>query len=503
MKKYILILFSLASLFSACNLDIKPESDLTFNGFWESEEAARAAHIGIYARYRNYASTFWSMGEVRSDLWGGATVETPSNIELINNNISKTQVYFSNWANFYGLMHNINDFLKNVPEITFKNEADKNHMLAQVYGIRAQIYYTMLRAWGDVPLVTEPLVEVNLEMLKKPRSPKEEVMTQVKSDIARSLELFGNDNRRWLNKNIYWSKSATLALKGDAYLWSGKVLGGGQNDFTEAKNALTAITGYQLLSYDKLWGEANENNSEFIFAFDYQQDQAGNFYADFTGRIVDMNPFFNEMGVSARESSLLGDGTGVVLGGASRYGPSDKVLLALDDPNDQRYNTFIRLYSDNAGHYPYTPDNPTYKTSVLKKFLGRIYDDGQRKNYNNIPLYRYADVVLMLAEAKNNLGEDPSSEVNAVRQRAYGVNYPDYAFVNGSQAANRKAILDERMKEFIGEGKRWWDLVRAGEGIVFEEIESLDASEAYKIYYSISESMLANDDQLTQTEGYN
>jgi hypothetical protein len=93
--------------------------------------------------------------------------------------------------------------------------------------------------------------------------------------------------------------------------------------------------------------------------------------------------------------------------------------------------------------------------------------------------------------------------MNAVRQRAYGEHFPDYAFVNGSQAANRKAILDERMKEFIGEGKRWWDLVRAGEGIVFEEIATLDASEAYKIYYSISEGMLANDDQLTQTEGYN
>jgi len=140
---------------------------------------------------------------------------------------------------------------------------------------------------------------------------------------------------------------------------------------------------------------------------------------------------------------------------------------------------------------------------VLKKFLGRIYDDGQRKNFNNIPLYRYADVVLMLAEAKNNLGEDPSAEVNAVRQRAYGVNYPEYVFVSGNQEANRKAILNERMKEFIGEGKRWWDLVRAGEGILFEEIATLDTSEAYKIYYSISESMLANDDQLTQTEGYN
>ena len=203
MKKYIISLLSLVLLFGACDLDIQPQSDLTFKGFWDTEEAARAAHLGIYGRYRNYAGTFWTMGEVRSDIWGGLTIEEPSNIELINNNISTSQVYFSNWANFYGLMHNINDFLKNAPNVTFRNESDKNHMLAQVYGIRAQIYYTMLRAYGDVPITTEPLVEIDLEKLKKPRSSKEDVMKQVKSDIAKSLELFGSENRLWLNKNIY------------------------------------------------------------------------------------------------------------------------------------------------------------------------------------------------------------------------------------------------------------------------------------------------------------
>lgn len=502
MKKYIISLLSLVLIFSACDLDIQPESDLTFNGFWETEEAARAAHVGIAARHRDYANTFFTMGEIRSDIWGGLTIEDPYSMELINNDISVSKVYYSNWANFYGFMHNINDFLTNVPNVPFKSEEDKNHILAQVYGIRAQVYYTMLKAWGDVPITTEPLVEVDLETLKKPRSPKEEVMQQVKSDIAKSLELFGNSNRKWLGKNIYWSKAATLALKGDAYLWSGKVLGGGQPDFTEAKNALASITGFELVPYNKLWGEDNEENNEFIFAFDYQQDQAGNYYASFTGRIVDFNPLFDAEGVSAKDQSVLGDGVSVVAGGANRYGPSEKTLLMLDDKNDNRYNTFIRLYTNDEGHYPYEPSDDTYEASVLKKFLGSIYDDGQRQNYNNVPLYRYADVVLMLAEAKNNLNEDPSAEINAIRQRAYGDNFEDYRFVNGDQASNRKAILDERFKEFVGEGKRWWDLVRAGDGIVFQELESLNASEAYKIYYSISQEMLANDDQLTQTAGY-
>src|SRR5690606_23336173 len=111
----------------------------------------KAAHTGIYASYRNYAYTLWQMGELRSDIWGGNTIESPNGIDLIENNISSSIVHFGNWANFYGLLHYINDFIQNAPNVPFKSESDKNHMLGQAYGIRAQVYYTMVRAWGDVP----------------------------------------------------------------------------------------------------------------------------------------------------------------------------------------------------------------------------------------------------------------------------------------------------------------------------------------------------------------
>jgi len=492
MKKYIILFIAIAFL-GSCDLDMQPESELTYNGFWDTEEAARAAHTGIYANFRNYQSTLWQMGELRSDIWGGNTIESPSGIDLIDNNISSSVVHFSNWANFYGLLHYINDFIINAPEVPFASEDDKNQMLGQVYGIRAQIYYTMVKAWGDVPISTEPLLEVNLEELKKPRSPKSEVLKLIKGDIEKSLEYFGNDNSLWQGKNIYWSKAATLALKGDVYLWSGKVLGGGNSDFTEAKTALGQINGFELVDFDKLWGQGNENNNEFIFAFDYQQDQAGNSSGSFTGRAVDFASLFDDEGNSMAD---------FVVNGASRFGPSDKVLLKLDDLNDLRRSNFIRLYDNGDGHIPYQEGSGNYKGAVLTKFLGIVGDDGLRKNYNNIPLYRYADVLLMLAEAKNHLNEDPSAEINAVRARAYGENFAGNEFTKGSKTENTNAILNERLKEFVGEGKRWWDLVRAGDGIVFEEVASLNVNEAYKIYYSISQDMLANDSELVQTEGY-
>ena len=113
-------------------------------------------------------------------------------------------------------------------------------------------------------------------------------------------------------------------------------------------------------------------------------------------------------------------------------------------------------------------------------------------------------MVLLLAEAKNHLGEDPSVEINKVRERAYGgaYNAVTHGYTNAGKSENAKAILDERLKEFIGEGKRWWDLVRAGDNHLFDEVPTMNVSQAYKIYYSISESMIANDPELKQTPGY-
>ncbi|MBS9768919.1 MAG: RagB/SusD family nutrient uptake outer membrane protein [Flavobacteriaceae bacterium] len=492
MKKYIIILITLIAV-TACDLDLKPESSLSYNGFWESEEAVYAAHTGIYAKYRDYNGTLWQMGELRSDNWGGQTLESPSGTNLIDNDISATKVPFGNWAGFYGFIHYLNDFIKNAPNVEFKNQNVKNHLLGQVHGIRAQIYYTMLKAWGDVPISKEPLTKVDLETLKKGRSPKAEVLAFVKEDIAKSLKYFGGDNSLYNGKNVYWSKAATLALKGDVYLWSGSVLGGGNSDFQEAKKALSQVSGFSLVPYNKLWGQANEGNDEFIFAFDYAQDQAGNFYGNFTARAVDIVNLFDAEGKSVKD---------FVLNGGSRYAPSDKLSVLLSDVKDARNKTFLQLYDDEGNHIPFVAGNEHYKTSVLLKFLG-VVDAGSRKNYNNVPLYRYADVVLMLAEAKNNLGEDPSNEINKIRKRAYGSNFDaSVTYTNGSKSANTMAILTERQKEFVAEGKRWWDLVRAGGDYVFDEIETLDKADAYKIYYPISEGMLANDDQLKQTEGY-
>ena len=481
-------------------LELTSPSELTTAGFWDTEEGVRTAHTGLYANLRSSADNLWLLGEIRSDIWGGRTFESPNNESLIRSDITVATAPFGGWAGLYTRIHRINDFLANAPDVSFVNEEDKNHLLAQAYGLRAFYYYTLLKTWGGVPIILEPITDVDPASLSKARATQAEVMTQIKADIETSLSTFGSSNNFWEGNRNFWSKAATLALKGDVYIWSGNLMGGGASDFEAAKTALqqVASSGVALEpNISDLWGVGNEGNSEFIFAIQYKQDEASNFYNSLTGRSTEINPTFNDKGNS------MGD---FVIAGANRYGQSEKTILLLDDNDDSRKDaTFIRLYVDDNGGLGYTNYNESaYFGSVFNKFLGQVIGS-ERIFENDVPVYRYADVILLLAEAKNLLGEDPSGEINQIRQRAYGDNYAPllHAYTNGSPTENANAILDERYKEFIGEGKRWWDLRRAGNSFVLDNISFLNPGDEYKLVLPITTDMIGRNPLLEQTPGYN
>ena len=81
MKRNILLGLSLL-LLGACQLETPPESDLTYTGFWNKEEAAKSVHSGVYSSFRAYGYTMWLMGELRSDIWGGKGIENAHNQDL-------------------------------------------------------------------------------------------------------------------------------------------------------------------------------------------------------------------------------------------------------------------------------------------------------------------------------------------------------------------------------------------------------------------------------------
>lgn len=490
---------------SACNLDFEPKSDVTGSGFWEKEEAVRSGYTGVMEAFRDKAEKFFELGELRSDAWGGKTMESLWNIDLMSNDYTATKTFYENWADFYGLIHYMNDFLANSDKATFVNESDRSNLRAQVHGMRAFVYYTMLKTWGDVILTAEPLASDKvsaLQSLRRKRSSKEEVMKFILDDIAKSLEYYSQPgvNALWRGSSVYWSKAATLTLQGDVLLWKGQVLGGGEADFRAAKEALNMVaTGqagktFQLVPYENLWGAAHDNNAEFVFALDYAKDQDTHFYPkSFAARSVDLKGKFSQSGESLE---ALG------FSGGNHQGPSDRTLNLLYSSEDKRQATFALVFDTKDAQDLKTltnENNEHYKGAILRKFWGKVDADGTRLRDENIPIYRYADVLLLLAEAKNQLGEDPSAEINQVRTRA-GVNT---MYTNGTKLDNKRAILDERFKEFVGEGKRWWDLVRAGDGLLFEYVNKIPASEPFRIYLPITKKMIdADPEYIKQTEGY-
>ena len=123
MKRNILLGLSLL-LLGACELETPPESDLTYTGFWNKEEAAKSVHSGVYSRFRAYGYTMWLMGELRSDIWGGKGIENAHNQDLFTNDINITKVAFNSWGGWYTMLHYINDFIKNAPQTSFSNEND-------------------------------------------------------------------------------------------------------------------------------------------------------------------------------------------------------------------------------------------------------------------------------------------------------------------------------------------------------------------------------------------
>jgi hypothetical protein len=163
-------------------------------------------------------------------------------------------------------------------------------------------------------------------------------------------------------------------------------------------------------------------------------------------------------------------------------------------PADQRVNNSFRVMYSNAAPF-------AVRGVLLTKYIGTTAGTAQVYN-NDYPVYRFADVLLLLAEAKAKLGEDPSSEINAIRQRAYGAGFTPH--VNGNVQANMNAILNEYLREFIGEGKRWWALRRAGDSYVYANVSPtyLSPTTQAKFLLPLSLTMLNNDPLLKQTPGY-
>lgn len=523
MKKiiYSIVASLLFGLGSCDSLDLSPIDYAATGNYWKNASEVETYMNGLHSQLRSDYFSPIILGELRGGamMSGTSSINTSLNYSSVIDNalrISSTGV--NNWNGYYSNILQLNHFIDKVTnECKFLTGEERNLFLAQAYGIRAYYYFMLYRTYGAVPLEKDvKLMEgsIDLVALYMARSSAEDVLKFIKDEIAASEQAFGASTT--LNR-YKWSRYATLFLKAQVYLWSGKVTTNdyeqahqktGSADIEVAKKALDDLIGSGQFELEKnfsdIFAHTKKKNKEIILSFPFERNEITNSGSAFlyTPSIV-VGSYFDKNGEVMKDVLELGT-VGIV-----RYEWKESFVKSMDEADTRRAATFLEYYSNKE---------LTDFGSSMVKYIGHM-DGGIRYFDSDIVLFRYADVLLMRAEVENALSGKCAAYLNQIRQRAYGENYTEKeAYADGTFAENELAILKERDKEFVAEGCRWFDVIRmhdaSGNPLVFsaeaaygkkgvEVAPILDrATELYKLLWPISVTMQTDDPELKQTWGY-
>lgn len=500
------ILLLVGALTVSCNaLELGPEDFYSINNYWNSEEQCERFMIGLHYRVRERAETFWLMGESRGGLLSTASVtstgEGAYNIEAVTNNLSEANPVLTNWGNFYMDIYQINHAIdKLTTACEFLDDETRNTYLGQLYGLRAFYYFHMLRTWGGVPLCDKPdvLMTSDIAQLSKERATEQATWEFIRDDVDRSCEIYDKlDFGNFKSRNCYWNKAASYCLKAEVYLWGAKVrpLKGSavfsatpEADLEAARTALQTVE--PLYSYNAKFIDAfsptnKDANRETIFALRFKLGEKTNYYSNFTYNVATFTKWYDAEG--NKMGNVLNIGSG-----AMRYEYKLDFYGELAATDTRRDATFLPFYEMNS------ESELQLAGLVLRKFLGET-SNGRVQYTNDVPVYRYMDVALMLAEIANALNDPTEVErwIGRVRTRAYGSEAPAFTYTTAEAA--EEAILAERNAEFVAEGKRWYDVRRMLDGKYALE---LVGGNELKLVWPIDAGVLSKDNKVKQNEGY-
>lgn len=397
--------------------DLEPASSVTIDKVYKTASDYNVAVIGCYAKLQSQVNFYTECCEYRSDnlSLGAPTAGTQDRYDIDHfTEKPSNEILSSYWANFNNNVYRCNLLLDQIDGANFAENLKKQYKGEAMF-IRALNYFNMYRIWGGVP-ATKHVVSA-AEALKVARYSDEQMFDLIAGDLK---EIVDNNYLPETYSSADMGRAtsgAAKALLGKVYLTFHK--------WTEAKDILSQLIGkYQLVSpIAQVFNVDNKNNNEIIFAVHFNKEIEGeghSYWYNLTNASDDTN----------QTSSLLNT---FPTGDARK----DLITYVQVEKNVRLMNKF------------YDTKSPTFKT------VG-----------NDQILLRYADVLLMYAEALNEIQYDASEGslalkyLNAVRQRA-GISNLTVKQLP-TQEKFRKGILVERQREFPYEGQRWFDLVRMG-----------------------------------------
>jgi hypothetical protein len=523
MKKLFFIIGFAGMIAAGCNkglLDTSPEDRYTQSNFWVSEEAANAALTACYASLRH------------EGVWGGASTPLLEETASPNAyNYGNTMAYnviseglqsatsggiiSARWNGCYQGIGRCNTFLAKVDEVAEIDDATRSNMKAQALFLRGFYYYMLAAYYGDVPLILDMPDKATQGEL--PRTAKEEVFQQILTDLDAAAAVLPLKNSA-ANRGRA-TKGAALAMKARVLLFLASPLMNPSNDiakWTAARDAAKAVmdmatsAGYGLFAdYRALFLPANENNKEVIFDVQFMYPDQGNSF-DLIGRQYNSNAPLLDL---AQAYDMKATGLPIT-DPASGYDAGDPYK-----GRDPRLYATIVYPGDTFMNVKVTPARFAITGYGMKKYT--IYDKGappagqsdlkDGQSETNFIVLRYADVLLMYAEAQNEVsGPDATiyDAINLVRAR---VGMPALAPGHTPEEL-REIIHHERRVEFAGEAlyyndiRRWKTAEQQLNATIYKYdgsvIETRHFNPNRDYWWPISQSELDLNPKLEQTDNY-
>lgn len=431
MKKFILITYIIASslLFVSCEdwLNLYPENAQVTDQYWRTKEDVESVIASGYVKLRNSVDKLFVWGEIRGN---GIEILAALKDDNIKDAVKLRALdilpsnSYAKWGEMYQVINMSNSVIKYGAEVLKKDDsfsqAQLNSFLAEAYFLRSLSYFYLVRTFRDVPFILEPYVD-DQEDFEIAKTTEKVILERIVADLTNSVasakEFFPEvDNDNPMNTKGRATKWAIYALLADIYLWQG--------DYDKCIEMCDLIIDSKRVGLIEKWFTnffpGNSNESIFEIQYSYSKGQTNGFSGWF-----DVSPKYGisiPMMYLFLETELLGD----------KRGLNASYLLS---------NLTIWKYA--GVDY--------YNVTTAKR--------ASNQNDQNFIIYRLADILLMKAEAlvmKNNF-EEAIEIVNRVRSRA-GISTE--LNIGSTELDMLAIVLDERAREFVAEGKRWYDLLR-------------------------------------------
>lgn len=437
-------------------LYLEPADGVITQEYWQSEADLHAGLMGCYASMLGGGSGKYSVpqlmflwGEMRADFLT-AYSNTPNDYNLIAQGDIEPNNTFCQWGSFYTTINYCNTVLEKADGIleldaSFSND-DLKQYKAEALTIRALMYFYLTRIYRDVPIVLQASTS-DLQEYVVPKSSVNEVWDQIEADLVEaeknicySYNTIPKDDKGRITAYTVW------AIMADFYLWTENYSKSEEYCDKIINSGKFWLVNGDLLWFDKLY-EA-ENSSESIFELQFDVDIA--------------NPMY-KMCITDRNYKAQPDVMEI-------YWPTDDLLPHADSAD-------IRA------------DKGSYRASanyMLWKFYGKSREfqrsDSPLETDFNWIVYRYADILLMKAEAMaaqmTTNDEAKAAEVlsyiHKIRERAKASEMNDEGSPD-SRDGLLYYILNERAREFAFEGKRWFDILRYAKRDNYRKLDVLKA----------------------------